>query len=85
MQTQKTDIHKIILEVSRKEFLMHGFKDTSMRTIAKKSGVSLSNIYNYFKDKDEILQAVLQSLINYLSKIQTEHNDTNKIDTHKSL
>ncbi len=79
MQTQKTDIRKVILDVAKAEFIEHGFKDTSMRTIAKKTGVGLSNIYNYFQNKDEILQAVLQSLINYLSKIQTEHSDKNKI------
>lgn len=79
MQTQKTDIRKIILEVSKGEFLEHGFKDASMRTIAGKSGVGLSNIYNYFKNKDEILQAVLQPLINYLNEIQTEHNNAEHV------
>ena len=75
MQTKKSDIRKVILEVSKKEFLEHGFKDASMRTIARKAGVGLSNIYNYFKNKDEILQAVLQPLMNYLNKIKTEHNN----------
>ena len=54
MQIQKDNIRKKILEVARSEFIAKGFKDTSMRTIAKKGEVNLSNIYNYFSNKDEI-------------------------------
>ena len=68
MQTKKTDIRKVILEVSEKEFLEHGFKDASMRTIAKKSGVSLGNIYNYFKNKNEIFTQILSVPVSLLNK-----------------
>ena len=34
-----------------------------MRTIARLSGVTLSNIYNYFRDKDTLFRAVLQPLL----------------------
>lgn len=75
MQTQKQDIRKVILEVARAEFIEYGFKNASMRIIAKKSGVGLSNIYNYFKDKDEIYIEVLSPLLNTFNKILSEHND----------
>lgn len=48
MQILKKDIRKDILFVAKSEFLAYGFKETSMRTIAKKANVSLGNIYNYF-------------------------------------
>ncbi len=75
MQTQKIDIRKIILDVSKKEFLEYGFKDASMRTIAKKSDVGLSNIYNYFKNKDEIFTQILAVPVSLLNKVNNIFND----------
>ena len=49
-QVQKDNIRRIILESARGEFLQKGFKNTSMRTISRLSGITLSNIYNYFRD-----------------------------------
>lgn len=74
MQIQKPDIRKIILEVARIEFIENGFKNTSMRTIAKKADVGLSNIYNYFENKNVIFNEVLSKLINALDKVLEEHN-----------
>jgi hypothetical protein len=75
VQIQKKDIRKVILEISRKEFLEHGFKDASMRTIAKKSGVSLGNIYNYFKNKDEIFTQILSIPVSLLNKVNNLFDD----------
>jgi hypothetical protein len=75
VQIQKKDIRKVILEVSRKEFLEHGFKDASMRTIAKKSGVSLGNIYNYFRNKDEIFTQILSVPVSLLNKVNNNFDD----------
>lgn len=82
MQIQKDNIRKVILEVARKEFLEHGFKNTSMRVIAKKANVVLSNIYNYFKNKDEILQEVLHPLLSELYKILYSHNIEEHLNTN---
>ena len=75
MQTKKQDIRKIIIEVARTEFLEEGFKNASMRTIAKKSNVGLSNIYNYFKNKDEIYIEVLLPLLNIFNQLLSEHDN----------
>lgn len=75
MQIQKDEIRKRILETARKEILEKGFKDTSMRNIARETGVGLSNIYNYFKNKDEIFNEVLAPVLNALNKIMDEHNN----------
>ena len=80
MQIQKTDIRKVILEVSKREFIEHGFKDASMRTIAKKSGVSLSNIYNYFKNKDEIFTHILSVPVSLLNKVNNIFDDEYFLD-----
>lgn len=41
-------------------FAAKGFYGASMRTIASTAGTSLSNLYNYFPSKDDLLLAVLE-------------------------
>lgn len=59
MRVLKDDKYRSILRAARKEFILRGFKDASMRTIAKNANVGLSNIYNYFKNKDEIFLEIV--------------------------
>lgn len=59
MRVLKDDKYKSILRAARKEFILRGLKDASMRTIAKDANVGLSNIYNYFKNKDEIFLEIV--------------------------
>lgn len=74
MQTLKTDIRHTILHAARREFLTHGFKNASMRNISKNAEVTLSNIYNYFKNKDEIFCYVLKPLLNAFNEMLENHN-----------
>ncbi len=75
MQIQKDGIRKTILKTAREEFLGKSFKDTSMSSIAKKTSVGLSNIYNYFKNKDEIFCEVLSGLLKAIDNLLEEHNN----------
>jgi len=79
MQQQKKDIRQRILDVSKQEFFKHGFNDASMRNIAKKAGVGLSNIYNYFHNKDDLLRETLAPLLMAFDKMFDEHNTPEKI------
>lgn len=79
MQVKKKDVKKSILNVARNEFINSSFKDTSMRKIAAKANVGLSNIYNYFKNKDEIFCEVLAPLLLEFDKLVEEHNDERNI------
>lgn len=79
MQIQKDNIRRVILDVARSEFMEKGFKDASMRTIALKAGVVLSNIYNYFRNKDEIFCEVLSNLLNAIDSTMEKHNSPDYI------
>lgn len=59
MQVKKEEVRKAILTSATEEFLAKGFLGTSMREIARKAGCSLSNLYNYFENKDDLFQAIL--------------------------
>ena len=74
MQIKKDNTEEIILKTAEKMFLENGFTQTSMRNIAAASGVGLSNIYNYFKNKDEIFYHLVKPLILEFHRLFDEHH-----------
>ncbi|MFA8436717.1 MAG: TetR/AcrR family transcriptional regulator [Marinifilaceae bacterium] len=81
MQVKKEEVRREILRIAKNEFIEKEFKGTSMRDIAKKAGVSLSNIYNYFRNKDEIYVQILTPLLQAIDKTMEEHNGDENITT----
>ena len=79
MQVKKDDVRSRIIAVAHDEFIRNGVKKTSMRTIAKRSGVALGNIYKYFESKDKILCAVLAPLLHTLDEYLQFHNRTDHL------
>jgi AcrR family transcriptional regulator len=63
---------KLAIEDAAKElFISQGFHATSMRDIAKNAQVSLGNLYNYYRTKEEILESCIgkyQKIINHKLK-----------------
>ena len=79
MQILKENIKKAILDEAEKEFLEKGFGDASLRTIASKVGISVSTIYSYYKNKDELMTAVCQPFVDAANELTISHHsaDTN--------
>lgn len=75
MQTQKDDIRRRLLVIAREEFIAHGVRCTSIRTVARKAGVAVGNVYNYFSSKDELFREVLHPLIDALNRYLLSHNE----------
>lgn len=75
MQTLKDDIRQRILVTAREEFIAHGVRCTSIRTVAHKAGVAVGNVYNYFRSKDELFCEVLRPLISALQRYILSHNE----------
>ena len=74
MQYPKDDIQKEILKAAEKVFLENGFPKVSMREIAQEAQVGLSNIYNYFKSKDDIFCTVVRPVISAFDRMLHEHH-----------
>ncbi len=56
----KGESTRLAIEDAAKElFLEQGYAATSMRQIADKAGLALGGIYNHFKSKDEIFEAII--------------------------
>jgi AcrR family transcriptional regulator len=61
MQTLKPEIREKILRVSEKFFYRHGFETATMRQIAEQTGMTVSNLYKYFKNKESIFDEIVKA------------------------
>ncbi len=59
MQVKKDDIQNKILTVSQRLFIKNGYENTSLKMIADRCYISKSNIYRYYKSKEEIYEALV--------------------------
>jgi len=60
-ERERQEVRKLILDSAMKLFLEEGYKNVTIRKIAKQIEYSPGTIYLYFKDKDDILYT-LQSI-----------------------
>lgn len=63
-----------MLETARKAFFKKGFKAVSMRELSKKTGICLSNIYNYYPSKEDLLEEILSPLLKAMNDMLEVHN-----------
>ena len=64
-ERQKLDREHRILAAARRLFDRRGYLNTSMEDVARRAGLAVGTLYNYFSSKDQLLIA--------LSRIDTEH------------
>jgi AcrR family transcriptional regulator len=89
MQILKTEIHDSILENAEKMFFSLGYHGTSTRELSKKVGVSYSNLYRYFENKNDLFEAVMQpyyalfseTFIKFLEHEEKEITDSRHTDS----
>lgn len=58
-------VQERLLRAALRRFARQGYHGTSMRQIAADAGVSLSNIYNYFPNKESLFATVLETFHPY--------------------
>ncbi|GAB6975406.1 TetR/AcrR family transcriptional regulator [Prevotella falsenii] len=80
MQTLKNDIRQRIVTIAREEFIAHGVRYTSIRTVARRAGIAAGNVYNYFRSKDELFCEVLHPLIAALNRHLLSHNQERNLN-----
>jgi AcrR family transcriptional regulator len=57
-----------IIHVASESFAKHGFDGTSMNSIAQQTGMSIGSLYQYFPDKDAIVDAVAEEYVQAFRK-----------------
>ena len=75
----KKSTKELILEVALKLFSVKGYKSTTVRDIAKEVGIQQSGLYNHFKNKDAILEALISDLMNSAIVKLFENRDIEEI------
>lgn len=77
MQTINNDTALRILEQARELFMQYGLKSVSMDDICNRLGMSKKTIYQYFADKEELVSAVVLSIL-------TQNQQTCELSISKS-
>lgn len=85
MQVKKAYMHTAIVEAAEEEFAAKGFQKASLRKIAEKAGTRISNIYNYFKNKEALYQYLVEDFFEQAQliflKISTDTKPLNPDET----
>lgn len=63
----KEEFRREILNAARELFINEGYERFSMRRLAGKIDYSATTIYNYFKDKDDLLFAICEEFFEHFS------------------
>lgn len=62
-EIDSTQKREVLVAVARRLFITDGYEATGMARIATEAGVAPNTLYWYFRDKDELLIAVLDALV----------------------
>ncbi|WP_292661904.1 helix-turn-helix domain-containing protein, partial [Nitratifractor sp.] len=63
MENNKISTRERILAASLKLFSQKGYKATTMRDIAAEVGIRQGGIYNHFKNKESILETLIDEMM----------------------
>lgn len=66
-ETKEQDLKLRIIEAAREVLLSEGYRNLSLRKIARRIGVSATSIYLYFKGKDDLVHALIEVAIERLN------------------
>ena len=65
MQILKEEVRTQILQSAENSFCENGFQATTMRCIAKEIGISVSNLYLYYENKEMLFNAVADPIFHF--------------------
>jgi AcrR family transcriptional regulator len=66
---EKETLRSLILSAARELFVEEGYRNVSMRKIARKIGYSATTIYLYFKNKGELVNCLAEEMLEKLVKV----------------
>lgn len=77
--------HKTILEVANQLFIKHGYLETSTRRIAKEVGITQPNLYYYYKNKESLYVAIVETELEKIGHHLDEMVISHQEDFHGAL
>lgn len=68
-KTQDIELKDRIIETARELLLKHGYRNISLRKIAREVGVSATSIYLHFENKDDLIHTLMEQAIDRLNDL----------------
>ena len=68
-QKLKDESRQAIIQSAKEEFLEKGYKNASMRNIAKKANMTVGNLYRYFQSKEDINRMIVGETLKEINDI----------------
>jgi len=72
MQVLKDEIRQWILSEALMLFLEKGYEKASMRELAQRVGTSVSNIYHYYANKEDLFRAIAEPIASRVNHVLSE-------------
>ena len=71
-QVLKEEVRSRIIASAKKELLKKGYKDASMREIAKGADLTVGNLYRYFDSKEELINTIIGTTLEKIDRFVKE-------------
>ena len=78
MQVLKDEVRKNIRDAAIKTFKEYGYQKASMRNIAEDAGMSVGNLYRYYKNKEDLFGELVKPMITFFEK--NRQSNSGKMD-----
>ena len=85
LTTFKKDKEQAIFEAALKIIKQKGFHKARMSDIAKEAGISYGLVYHYFKNKEDLFDAIINRWWDDLFRLMANISGDNEYDVHKKL
>ncbi len=69
MQNEVTGMRERILAEAGRRFVIHGYNGISMREIAEACGITKAALYYHFKDKEDLILAILDRYLSEMDRV----------------
>ncbi|MFC4601564.1 TetR/AcrR family transcriptional regulator [Cohnella hongkongensis] len=73
MQVLKEEVRSAIVLAAYEEFRRHGYMEASMRRMAAAAGMTSGNIYRYFRNKEDLFDAIVGPVYEQYSRYAEEY------------
>ncbi|MGI2296004.1 TetR/AcrR family transcriptional regulator [Paenibacillus sp. GXUN7292] len=74
VQVLKEELRQAIIRSAQDEFAQFGFAGTSMKRIAALTGISVGNLYRYYKNKEDLFDSVVSPVYHELETLISNHH-----------
>jgi len=70
MQVLKKEVRQRIIKSAQREFKNRGYTKTTMRLIASNAGMTVGNLYRYYKDKEVLYGSIIGDLFERIGQLK---------------